>query len=297
MKEPDICSRLYRIGEYLFDVRTGELTCLSSNVQHRLTPKAAELLVLLVQNQGELLSYDVIIDQLWPNTVVDYKSSIHFNIREIRKIVDCSKTDLRYIVNLPKRGYKLVASVEEVRHRPGRASLQTININRDGVVSRRLICSRRVYGMVAFLCIGTLVLIICGDASKQPQYGLAIQPDSEATPSVVYVRYYNTDDGDWRNIYLNNLYNNAISRIGDQSNVVFVGVLDDYAGHELAISDYGTRSVLDFHIHRAGNHDVIRGRITHPIRGMLWADQWGLMDDHGSVFDNLRQSLPRVSWQ
>jgi DNA-binding winged helix-turn-helix (wHTH) protein/Tol biopolymer transport system component len=75
-----------------------------------LTPKAFDLLTLLVASSGHLLSKDELIEKLWPGTFVE-EANLAYNVSAIRKALgDGSETE-RYIETVPRRGYRFVGPV------------------------------------------------------------------------------------------------------------------------------------------------------------------------------------------
>lgn len=79
-----------------------------------LAPKTLSMLVILVRDNGNLVEKDRLIRELWPDTFVE-ESNLTFNISVIRKALGDTAQTPRYIETVPKRGYRFVASVEEVR--------------------------------------------------------------------------------------------------------------------------------------------------------------------------------------
>jgi DNA-binding winged helix-turn-helix (wHTH) protein/Flp pilus assembly protein TadD len=86
-----------------------------------LTPKALEILMLLVENHGEVLVKDELMEAIWPDTVVE-EGNLNRNISTLRKALGESPNEHQYIVTVPGRGYRFVADVEELsddQWRPG----------------------------------------------------------------------------------------------------------------------------------------------------------------------------------
>jgi DNA-binding winged helix-turn-helix (wHTH) protein/TolB-like protein/Flp pilus assembly protein TadD len=100
----------YRFGPFLLDPSEGKL--LRDGQVITLTPKAFEALVLLVQRQGRLIVKEELISLLWPDTFVEEANLAH-HIWRLRKALDDTKDDARYIETVPKRGYRFVARVEQ----------------------------------------------------------------------------------------------------------------------------------------------------------------------------------------
>ena len=90
--------------------------------EHRLTrdgnpialaPKAFELLVFLVQNQGRLVTKDQIMQAVWPGSFVE-EANLTVSISVLRKALGEKGSELRYIETVPKKGYRFTALVKEV---------------------------------------------------------------------------------------------------------------------------------------------------------------------------------------
>lgn len=104
------------MGDFRFELATGELTPVGRPAETvRLAPQPATLLRLLIEKKGELLRRDEICRQLWPDTHVDVDQSLSFCVRQVRSALDDSADEPRYVETLPRRGYRLLAPVEEER--------------------------------------------------------------------------------------------------------------------------------------------------------------------------------------
>ena len=78
-----------------------------------LTPKAMEILLVLVENKGEVLVKEELMERIWPDTVVE-EGNLNRNISTLRKVLGESPEDHRYIVTVPGRGYRFVADTREL---------------------------------------------------------------------------------------------------------------------------------------------------------------------------------------
>ena len=93
-----------------------------------LTPKAFEILLVLVRNPGRVLKKEELIEEVWPDAFVD-ENNLPRNISSLRKALGEGPAEHKYIVTLPGQGYRFVA---EVRHldspngAPTRALLESV---------------------------------------------------------------------------------------------------------------------------------------------------------------------------
>ncbi len=76
----------------------------------RLGTRALDLLHLLVERQGELVSKEQLIGFAWPGTFV-HESNLKVNIASLRRALPQARSELPYIVTVPGRGYRFVAPV------------------------------------------------------------------------------------------------------------------------------------------------------------------------------------------
>ena len=79
-----------------------------------LKPKVFETLLVLVRNSGRVMDKDELMQQVWPDTVVEEVNLAH-NVSMLRKALGQKADENRYIVTVPGRGYGFVAEVKEIQ--------------------------------------------------------------------------------------------------------------------------------------------------------------------------------------
>jgi DNA-binding winged helix-turn-helix (wHTH) protein/Tol biopolymer transport system component len=78
------------------------------------------VLSLLLDRPGELVTREELRRHLWPqDTFVDFEHSLNTHIKKLRQVLDDNADTPRYIETLPRRGYRFIATVEEVRNGNG----------------------------------------------------------------------------------------------------------------------------------------------------------------------------------
>ena len=75
----------------------------------RLPPKAFDLLLVLIQSQGSLVTKEQLLAEVWPHVFVE-EANLSVNIASLRKVLD-EGDEQQYIETVPKRGYRFVAHV------------------------------------------------------------------------------------------------------------------------------------------------------------------------------------------
>ncbi|HWP43583.1 MAG TPA: winged helix-turn-helix domain-containing protein [Blastocatellia bacterium] len=77
-----------------------------------LTPKAFNLLVVLIEQSGHLVEKDELLRRVWPDSFVE-EANLSVKMTELRRALGKGPNDHLYIETVPKRGYRFVASVRE----------------------------------------------------------------------------------------------------------------------------------------------------------------------------------------
>jgi TolB-like protein/Tfp pilus assembly protein PilF len=114
MPAPAPAARVLRFDIFELDLRAGELR--KRGVKLRLQGQPIQLLAILLQSAGNLVTREELRTQLWPaDTFVDFDHSLHNAVGRIREALGDSAETPRYIETLPRRGYRFIARVDEVK--------------------------------------------------------------------------------------------------------------------------------------------------------------------------------------
>jgi DNA-binding winged helix-turn-helix (wHTH) protein len=71
-----------------------------------------ELLCLLVERRGELVTREEILDRVWGKGVfVDSETSINTAVRKLRRALSDNPEVPRFVATVPTRGYRFVAEI------------------------------------------------------------------------------------------------------------------------------------------------------------------------------------------
>lgn len=107
---------LLEFGPFRLDLKRPRLTCAGEVVA--LTPKALEVLSVLVESNGSLVEKEVLIRKVWPDTFVeDGNLSVH--IFALRKaLAQCSGGE-NYIETIPRQGFRFTANVRAIEANGG----------------------------------------------------------------------------------------------------------------------------------------------------------------------------------
>ena len=106
-------ARRYRFGVFEADATSGELR--RQGVRIKLNAQPFQVLVMLLERPGELLTREEISRQLWPDgTFVDYEHGVNSAVNRIREALRDTAGNPRFVETLARRGYRFVAPVERI---------------------------------------------------------------------------------------------------------------------------------------------------------------------------------------
>ena len=104
-------SRAFRFGGFVLDVSAYELRKQGRSIKVERRPM--ELLMLLVDRRGDLVTRDEIVERLWGRDVfIDIDTSVNTVIRKIRRALRDSADHSRFIQTVQGKGYRFIADVE-----------------------------------------------------------------------------------------------------------------------------------------------------------------------------------------
>jgi len=119
-----------RIGIFELDLKAGELRA-QDGKPRRLQEQPFQILRMLVEHSGGVVSREEIQKRLWPNdTIVEFDHSIHTAINKLRQAFGDSAESPKYIETVARRGYRLLAPVESLEETtPAPVSLPDLSVS------------------------------------------------------------------------------------------------------------------------------------------------------------------------
>jgi DNA-binding winged helix-turn-helix (wHTH) protein/Tol biopolymer transport system component len=212
--------RLVKFSDFEVDLQTGELR--KAGMRLKLTGQPFQVLAILLEGAGEVITREELQRQLWPNTFVDVDHNLNSAINKIREALGDSSENPRFVETLPRRGYRFIAAVENpgmevVVKRDadsGRAAVSSpapVVISGVGLSKRwvRTIMLPAAIGLLVALGIGVLAVrhytrnLSTGPAQGRKPAALEVRSLTEngktmraaATPDGRYVAYVYGDGG------------------------------------------------------------------------------------------------------
>src|SRR6266516_1719479 len=98
------------------DLRSGQLT--KRGLRLRLQEQPFQVLAMLLEKPGELVSREELRSRLWPRTIVDFDHGLNKAINKIREALGDSAESPRFVETVARRGYRFLGEVAAVDFEP-----------------------------------------------------------------------------------------------------------------------------------------------------------------------------------
>src|SRR5271154_3929022 len=110
MAETEPQLRLLRFGNFEVDLRSGELR--KAGVKQKFGGQPFQVLSILLECPGEVVTREELQKRLWPDTFVDVDHNLNTAINKIREVLGDSAEQPRFVETLPRRGYRFIGELE-----------------------------------------------------------------------------------------------------------------------------------------------------------------------------------------
>lgn len=112
MAVPHKNKSITRFGVFELDLSAGELR--KSGVKLRLQEQPFQVLALLLERAGDLVTREELRQKLWPSdTFVDFDHSLNTAINKVREALGDSASNPRFVETMARRGYRFIAPVQQ----------------------------------------------------------------------------------------------------------------------------------------------------------------------------------------
>jgi len=112
MRQANDPSGRLRFGVFEIDLRAGELT--KRGLRIRLQEQPFQVLTMLLEKPGELVTREELREKIWGQTIVDFDHGLNKAINKIREALGDSAENSRFVETVARRGYRFLADVTPV---------------------------------------------------------------------------------------------------------------------------------------------------------------------------------------
>jgi adenylate cyclase len=285
-----------RFGGFLLDRSAGGLFRLNERGERVPVPlgsRALDVLCVLVERSGELVSKQAIMDAVWPDTAVE-ENNLTVQISALRRVLDQGQSDGSCIQTVPGRGYRFVLSVRrdgessEVETRPAVADSPPLaEANGDDVPTattegrtRPVPVSRRRSTLWAAALAGICLVIGALLAFTRPHF-LGTGSTDRPRLSIVVLPFQNLS-GDPKDDYLaDGITDDLTSDLALLSNAFVIAHQSAYTYKGKSVDvrkvgeELGVRYVLEGSVRRMGSVLRVNAQLVSSETGThLWSDRF-----------------------
>ena len=283
---PGLNSNLYQFGEFSLNGQSRALMRGGEAVP--LTPKALDVLLLLVQNSGRIVTKDELMKAVWPDSFVE-ESNLTQTIFMVRKALD-ETADRRYILTVQGQGYRFLVPVTETANTIAEIEAPEI----DGPVpppspgsapdiqlpSRKRGARERKAAFVACAAVALVVIVASTLWIWRSRHGAVEQP-GRTMLAVLPFENFTGDPG--QEYFSDGLTEEMISQLGNLD-PAHLGVIArtsvmHYKHSQASIPQIGKDLGVQYVIEGSVRRDSERVRITAQLiqvkdQGHLWAREY-----------------------
>jgi TolB-like protein/DNA-binding winged helix-turn-helix (wHTH) protein len=109
MNDMEFAATVLRFGTFEVNLHSREVR--KHGMRIRMEEKPFQILEMLLQRAGHVVSRRMLRERLWPDTVVGYEHGLNTAINKLRDLLGDSARSPRFVETLPRRGYRFIAPV------------------------------------------------------------------------------------------------------------------------------------------------------------------------------------------
>src|SRR6185295_9866845 len=110
MRDRVLNDHVIRFATFEVDLRAGELR--KNGLKLRLSGQPLQVLSILLEQPGAVVTREEMQKRLWPDTFVDVDHNLNTAINKIREVLGDSAESPRFVETLPRRGYRFIGELK-----------------------------------------------------------------------------------------------------------------------------------------------------------------------------------------
>lgn len=200
MRTPSVSemTKKYWVGDFCVDLSRNQIS--HDDQQQNLPPKVLQVLTILAQNQGNVVSYEQLLDQVWPNIMVT-PNTLQSCIAQLRKALKHNGDSRSMIKTHSKQGYSLESVVRWNEEIPS-VAIQSEATQEQGCgiqeptsteIPSTVLSRRPVYFMLAIVTLVIAAMTLVLYQQQKPQLQLNKLRNITATDFKEYNATYSAD--------------------------------------------------------------------------------------------------------
>jgi TolB-like protein/DNA-binding winged helix-turn-helix (wHTH) protein/Tfp pilus assembly protein PilF len=308
MSESPRSSERVRFGDFEVDLRTGEVR--KHGYRIRLQEKSFQILSLLLERAGEVVTREELQQRLWPaDTFIDFNENLNTNLNRLRQALGDPANEQNLIKTIPRQGYRFIAHVNRgdtaVESTVSPSATPTATLNAPKESTRRP--SLRTANRAQLLAVGALfVVAVVGLLAYLRWVGRSAEAGRGPHRNIILVTPFQDLSGDAGQDYLTDgLTDEMITRLGGisptQLSVIARSTAMQYKNADKTVQQLANEQHVDYVLEGTLRRQGDRVRITAQLynartQESLWTEAYERSDKdllviQREVADRIAQSL------
>jgi TolB-like protein len=113
MKDPQSSVSVVSFGIFEVDFQSRRLR--KRGMRIRVEEQPFQILEILLNRPGQVVTRKALCEKLWPNTIVGYEHSLNTAVNKMRELLGDSAQSPRFIETVPRVGYRFIAPVRKLQ--------------------------------------------------------------------------------------------------------------------------------------------------------------------------------------
>jgi DNA-binding winged helix-turn-helix (wHTH) protein len=161
--------RVIRFATFELDLEACELR--KNGRRLKFSGQPLQVLAILLENSGKLVTREQFQERLWPDTFVDVDHSLNTAVNKIREVLGDSAESPRFVETVPRRGYRFLAPLDT--HAPAESLVDPISSEGSPAASRnQLLVTAAAIFLIALTSVSVFLIFGHRSASGPAQHAL-----------------------------------------------------------------------------------------------------------------------------
>jgi TolB-like protein/DNA-binding winged helix-turn-helix (wHTH) protein/Flp pilus assembly protein TadD len=301
-------SERVRFGDFEVDLRSGEVR--KHGYRIRLQEKSFQILSLLLERAGEVVTREELKQRLWPaDTFIDFNENLNTNLNRLRQALGDPANEQNLIKTIPRQGYRFIAPVSSAdsgteSSMPQMTPAAAINNQAEESAGGSSLRSANRAQLLAVTAL--FVIAILGLLAYFRWIGRSAEAGRSPHRNVILVTPFQDLSGDPTQDYLSDgLTDEMITRLGGisptQLSVIARSTAMQYKNAGKTVQQLGNEQHVDYVLEGTFRRQGDRVRITAQLynartQESLWTEAYERSDKdllviQREVADRIAQSL------
>lgn len=294
------------LGDWYVEPDTGRIV--KGQEENKLEPKVMTVLLCLVARPGEVISREALEATAWAGTIVGY-DSLATTIIKLRKAFGDNSRNPRYIETVPKRGYRLIATVKSVeqqaqgagriQHEAGTASSTTdtplsgTDATRES--SWRTLVTRKPVALSAAMVAVVAIVVLLAFTKENDSAVNHVSPLRADKPAVAVLPFRNISNDIEQEYFSDGITADLITDLSKISGLAVIArnTVFSYKNSDVDVrqvgKELGVSYVIEGSVRKVVDKVRISARLIDTANGYnIWAERFdGTLNDVFSLQDKV----------